>query len=75
MSKTEVQKNMTLRLEESLAKNVETVASVDGRTVSDVIRNAVAEFVEMRRKDPEFQKRLKENLEKNAELLRMLAEG
>lgn len=68
-------KNMTLRLDEPLAENVQAIAEVEGSTVSDVIRDALTEHVERRRSDPDFQKLLKRNLERHAQLLSMLADG
>ena len=68
-------KNMTLRMEETLAESVEAIAEVEGSTVSDVIRTAIGEHVERRRADPEFQKLLKRNMERHARLLSMLADG
>lgn len=66
---------MTLRLDESLAESVQAIAEVEGSTVSDVIRDALSEHVEQRRADPEFQKLLKRNLERHAQLLSLLADG
>ena len=68
-------KSMTLRMDEDLADKVRTIAEVDGTTVSDVIRDALAEHVERRRCDPEFQGMLKRNLQRHQELLSMLADG
>ena len=68
-------KNMALRLDEHLAGKVQTVAEVEGTSVSDVIRDALAEHVERRRRDPEFQARLKRNLQRHRELLAMLADA
>ena len=68
-------KSMTLRMDEDLADKVRTIAEVDGTTVSDVIRDALAEHVERRRRDPEFQGMLKRNLQRHQELLSMLADG
>ena len=68
-------KSMTLRMEEPLADKVQTIAEVEGATVSDVIRDALAEHVERRRRDPEFQAMLKRNLRRHQELLNMLADG
>lgn len=66
---------MTLRLDESLADNVQAIAEIEGSSVSDVIRDALAQHIERRRTDPVFQHQLKRNLERHAELLRMLADG
>ena len=68
-------KSMTLRIDENLAERVRTIAEVEDTTVSDVIRDALAEHVERRRRDPEFQAMLKRNLRRHEELLSMLADG
>lgn len=68
-------KSMTLRIDEALAERVRTIAEVEETTVSDVIRDALAEHVERRRRDPEFQTRLQRNLRRHEELLNMLADG
>ena len=43
--------------------------------MTDDIRDALAEHVEQRRSDPEFQETLKRNLERHQRLLSMLAHG
>ena len=68
-------KSMTLRIDEALAERVRTIAEVEDTTVSEVIRDALAEHVERRRRDPEFQAMLQRNLRRHEELLRMLADG
>lgn len=68
-------KSMTLRIDEALAEKVRTIAEVEETTVSDVIRDALAEHVERRRRDPEFQTMLQRNLRRHEELLSMLADG
>lgn len=68
-------KSMTLRLDGELVDKVRTIAEVEDSTVSDVIRDALADHVEKRRRDPEFQAMLKRNLQRHQELLRMLADG
>jgi predicted transcriptional regulator len=68
-------KNMTLRMEETLAESVQAIAEVEDSTVSDVIRKAIGEHVERRKTDPEFQKLLKRNMERHAQLLSLLADG
>ena len=68
-------KSMTLRIDEALAERVRMIAEVEDTTVSDVIRDALAEHVERRRRDPEFQTMLKRNLRRHEELLNMLADG
>lgn len=68
-------KSMTLRIDENLAERVRTIAEVEETTVSGVVRAALAEHVERRRRDPEFQAMLKRNLRRHEELLSMLADG
>lgn len=68
-------KNLTLRIDRALADQARTVADVEGSTVSDVIRDALTEHVERRRRDPEFQALLQRNLERHQELLNMLADS
>ena len=68
-------KSMTLRIDEKLAERVRTIAEVEDTTVSDVIRDALAEHVERRRRDPEFQAMLERNLRRHEELLSLLADG
>ena len=68
-------KSMTLRMDERLAEKVQSIAEVEGTTVSNVIRDALAEHVERRRRDPDFQAMLQRNLQRHQELLNMLADG
>ena len=68
-------KSMTLRMDERLAEKVQTIAEVEGTTVSNVVRDALAEHVERRRRDPEFQAMLQRNLQHHQKLLNMLADG
>ena len=68
-------KNMTLRMDERLAEKVQTIAEVEGTTVSNVIRDALAEHVERRRRDPEFQAMLQRNLQRHQQLVDMLADA
>ncbi len=65
-------KNMVLRLDPSLAERLQLIAEVEGRTVSDVARQAIAELVERRRKDRRFLRLLDDNLTRHAEALRLL---
>ncbi|GAA2608796.1 hypothetical protein GCM10010411_48800 [Actinomadura fulvescens] len=66
---------MVLRLDPELAERLRLVAEVEGRTVSDVAREAVAALVEQRRTDERFQARLEENLLRHEEALRMLRDS
>jgi predicted transcriptional regulator len=61
---------MTIRLSVEQAEALETVATVEDRAVSDVIRAAIDEHIQTRRKDPAFQEGLKEKIERARRLLR-----
>lgn len=62
-------KAMTIRLSAEQADALETVANVEELAVSDVIRAAIAEHIEIRRKDPAFQAGLKERIGRAQKLL------
>jgi Arc/MetJ-type ribon-helix-helix transcriptional regulator len=68
-------KNVLLRLDPELAENLRTVAEVEGRSVSDVAREAIAELVDRRRRDKRFLRKLDDNVTRHAELLRALRDG
>jgi predicted transcriptional regulator len=55
-------KAMTIRLSAEQAEALETVADVEALPVSEVIRAAIAEHIENRKKDPAFQDGLKERI-------------
>jgi predicted DNA-binding protein len=65
-------KNMVLRLDPALAQRLAAVAEVEGRSVSDVAREAIAELVEARRKDTRFRRLLEDNLTRHQRLLDLL---
>jgi len=66
-------KNMTVRLPEDLAADTEALARAEGLSVNETIRQALAEAVERRRKDPKFKARLRKIIEEDRELLERLA--
>jgi len=68
----EATKNILLRLDPELAERLQTVASVEGRSVSDVAREAIAALVDRRRQDSRFSRLLEENLARHEESLRRL---
>ena len=70
--KREGTKNMVLRLDPELAEQLQLVAEAEGRSVSDVVREAIAEAVERRRGDDEFIRLLEENLRRHQRLLELL---
>jgi len=65
-------KNLLLRLEPELAGRLQTVADVEGRPVSDVVREAIAALVEQRRGDERFLRLLEENLARHRQALDLL---
>jgi predicted transcriptional regulator len=67
-------KNMVLRLDPGLAELLATVADVEGRSVSEVAREAIAALVETRRTDKRFRRLLEDNLARHQRLLDLLRE-
>ena len=67
-------KNILLRLDPTVADQLQAVAEVEGRTVSDVAREAIATLVSSRRQDRKFQRLLKENLTRQQLLLSRLGQ-
>jgi predicted transcriptional regulator len=65
-------KNIVLRLDPELAERLQTVADVEGRSVSDVLREAVASLVAQRRRDEPFIRLLEENVARHQRLLKAL---
>ena len=65
-------KNMVLRLEPELAERLEAVAEVEGRSVSDVVREAITSLVEERQRDDRFIQLLEDNVARHQRILQML---
>ena len=65
-------KNLLLRLDPGLAERLQTVAEVEGRSVSDVVREAITALVERRRRDKRFLRLLDDNLARHQEALKLL---
>src|SRR5262249_56952490 len=55
-------KNLLLRLDHDLAGRLQAVAEVEGRSVSDVVREAIGGLVEQRRSDKRFLRLLDDSL-------------
>jgi len=64
---------MTLRIDIDTAEQLEAVAQVEAVPVSEVVRDALSRHIEARRKDPEFQKRLHESIERSRTILERLS--
>jgi predicted transcriptional regulator len=62
-------KAMTIRLSAEQAEQLETVATVDDQPVSEVIRAAIAEHIERRKQDGQFQDGLRDRIERAQRLL------
>jgi Arc/MetJ-type ribon-helix-helix transcriptional regulator len=65
-------KNLLLRLDPDLAERLQIVAEAEGRSVSDVVREAIAKLVEQRRSDKRFLRLLDDNLARHQQALRLL---
>jgi predicted transcriptional regulator len=65
-------KNVLLRLDPDLAERLQTVAEVEGRSVSDLVREAIARLVDQRRSDKQFQQLLDNNLARHQHALKLL---
>ena len=65
-------KNMVLRLDPALAERLEAVAEVEGRSVSDVVREAIAALVAARQHDERFIRLVEDNLARHQRILEML---
>lgn len=65
---------MVLRLDPALAEPLQAVAEVEGRSVSDVVREAIAALVEQRRRDKRFLRLLEENIERHQRILALFQE-
>jgi hypothetical protein len=68
------QKAFTVRLDTDQATDLEAVAAADGISVAEEIRQAVADRIEARRRDPAFQERIRSIIEQNQRVLERLAE-
>ncbi len=65
-------KNLLLRLDPELAGRLQIVADVEGRSVSDVVREAIAKLVEQRRGDKRFLRLLDDTLARHKHALELL---
>lgn len=65
----------TIRQPADQADELEFVARVDGKPVSEAIREAIAAYIESRRADAEFQQRLRERVEQDRNILERLKDA
>lgn len=68
-------KKLLLRLDPDLAEHLQAVADVEGRPMSEVVREAIRSLIEARRNDEEFQRRLRDSAREHARALRALRAG
>jgi predicted DNA-binding protein len=62
-------KAMTIRLSADQAEALGTVAEVEARPVSEIVRAAIEEHIDRRRNDPAFQAELRQRLDRTRRLL------
>ncbi len=67
-------KAMTLRLEEAEYECLRTLAYVEKRSVTDVVREAIEDYVCAKAKQAEFRDALRRAMEENAQLIEDLAQ-
>jgi len=73
MEVTVTGKNMTLRLTPDQADELEAVARAEGISVSDTVREAIAEHIERKRRDKGFRERLRLVMDRDREILERLS--
>ena len=64
----------TLRLPDSMAKQLRSIAQADGVPVSEVLRQGIENHIAARLSEAGFKERLKKRLEEDREVLDALAE-
>jgi predicted DNA-binding protein len=67
-------KATSLRLSPELAAELAAVARAQELTISEIVREALSDYIAAVRSDDRFQARLREQMEKDRELLERLAE-
>jgi hypothetical protein len=72
--KEDQQKILTVRVDAAVAREAEVVARVDGVSVNELVRRALAGHIETRRKDKAFRARITGIIEEDKEILDRLAQ-
>ena len=62
-------KALTIRLSAEQADALDTVARVQNRAISEVIRAAITDHIEQQKSDPHFQANLRQRIERAQKLL------
>jgi predicted DNA-binding protein len=73
-NETGASRAMTLRLPGELHERLAALAEVEGEPIAEVVRRAVADHVERRRRDPDFQAKLEATVRQHHRLLDLLGE-
>ena len=60
---------MTIRLSADQAEELNVVAAVDGQPISQVVRMAIAEHIEERKRDDEFRDSLRQRIDRAQRML------
>jgi len=66
-------KNLTVRIPDDLAADVEALARVEGTSLNETVRQSLIESVERRRNNPKFKARLAKIIAEDRKLLERLA--
>ena len=66
-------KAMTLRLNETEYERLRTLAFVEDRAMTDVIREAIHEYIQRKASHSEFRESLERAMQENAQLIAELA--
>jgi hypothetical protein len=64
---------LTVRLSAEQAEDIETIAQVDGTSIAEEIRAALANHIAARRADADFAERLRQTVERNQRALERLS--
>ena len=62
-------KTMTIRLSAEQAEELNVIADVDGKPISQVIRSAIAGHIEERKRDDAFQDNLRQRIQRTERML------
>ena len=62
-------KAMTIRLSAEQSEELDTIAAVDGHSISHVIRSAIADHIEERKSDAAFQTSLRQRIMRTQRML------
>lgn len=65
-------KAMTVRLPSEQALALEKIAQIDDIPVAEAVRNAITTHIETRRGDEDFQRRIRELMERDRDILERL---